>query len=104
MTELLMVIGIVIIMAWLIAVCGLDQKKSNLLLIIGGIVCIALFLYTLDWQAGLICIIGSIVAAFCFPKGSTMRKKYGIRRTILILCIFSFFLLVWLVDIIPRLE
>ena len=72
MINFLIVTGIVIIMAWLIAVYRLDQKKSNLLMVIGGIVCIALFVYTKDWQTALICIIGSVVAAFCFPKRWTM--------------------------------
>lgn len=83
MINFLIVTGIVIIMAWLIAVYRLDQKKSNLLMVIGGIVCIALFVYTKDWQTALICIIGSVVAAFCFPKSKNMWEMFGMKRTII---------------------
>lgn len=104
MINFLIVTGIVIIMAWLIAVYRLDQKKSNLLMVIGGIVCIALFVYTKDWQAALICIIGSVVAAFCFPKSKNMWEMFGMKRTIIILSISSMFILFWLIDLIPRME
>lgn len=102
MINFLIVTGIVIIMAWLITVYRLDQKKSNLLMVIGGIVCIALFVYTEDWQTALICIIGSVVAAFCFPKSKNMWEMFGMKRTIIILSISSMFILFWLIDLIPR--
>ena len=104
MINFLIVTGIVIIIAWLIAVYRLDQKKSNLLMVIGGIVCIALFVYTKDWQTALICIIGSVVAAFCFPKSKNMWEMFGMKRTIIILSISSMFILFWLIDLIPRME